>query len=519
MADSELDILIRLLSETKGADQVQAALNKTKDATTDVSKATDGLSDATKEGTKEAEKFELSHRAIHQILHLISHESGPEFGAVLSGAMAAGTGGVMILIMAVRELFEWLHKAREAANELRQEAADVQANIWDSQRQAIVDAAKAAQDYRDALRDIASISNVIKAEDDKRMAVLNAQIAAIAKLLEYQEKQALLAAKGDSAEEARIKELFEGKKSSAAESGEVAQIVEMRRAQEELAQNADLAERRFAAAHSALTAAEGSDEATRIKAEMDVLQNKTKGGENDSLQQLFAATGETSYEAAKAKVEEMRQAYQSGSASIMPQGISGSPIMGANEQASIGGTYANAKDALSAVEEIKSKLETLSKAIGDHNDSLAELTKAEADAKRERDDLRGKAKAAKDTFETAEAVYNVKSNEARAEGKTPPGIPPGSAKTGAPPPSVEEVWKNLQHTEDSLYQMLSSGQTMTSQQAAVARQILELQTGHRYQNSQILDALRLIYTDGKAFQAAMERELKGLQHARDQAGY
>jgi prefoldin subunit 5 len=519
MPDTELDILIRLLAETKGGDAVQASLNKTKDATTDLGKATEDLGEKTKEGAKHAEKFELSHRAIHQILHLISHEAGPEFGTAVSGAMAAGTGGVLILIMAVRELFEWLHKAREAASELRQEAADMQVNIWESQRQAMADAANAAQDYRDALHDIASISNTIKAEDDRRMAVLNAQIAAIAKLLEYQEKQALIAAKGDAAEEARVRELFEGKKSSAEESGEVAKIVEMRRAQEELAQNADLAKRRFEAAHSALTAAKANDEALRAQSEIQVLKNKAKGGENDLQNQLYAATHETDYDAAKAKVEEMRRAYESSSANIMPQGISGSPVMGANESAAVGGAYAKAKDALTAVEEIKAKLDRLTKSISDHDTSLKELTKAETDAKKEMDALADRTRTAKEALETAEAVYSVKANEAHAEGKTPPGIPPGSAKTGSPPPSVGEVWKNLQHTEDSLYQMLSSGQTMTAQQAAVARQILELQTGHRYQNSQILDALRIIYTDQNAFKAAMERELKALQHARDQAGY
>src|SRR4051794_6592263 len=117
-SDSQLDIIIRLLAETQGADKVQAALDRTKDATGDLTKTTENLGKTTQEGTKHAEKFELSHRAIHQILHLIARESGPAMGGAVAGAAALGTGNVLLMIMAVKELFEWIKKSQEAAAEL-----------------------------------------------------------------------------------------------------------------------------------------------------------------------------------------------------------------------------------------------------------------------------------------------------------------------------------------------------------------------------------------------------------------
>src|SRR4051812_6649028 len=135
-ADSTLDILIRILAQTQGADQVQAALDKTKDATADVGHATDELSEKTKDNAKHTEHAALSHRDLHKILHTIARESGPEMGFALAAGAALATGSISVLVMAGKELIEVIHKQREKAAELRAEQAQIQTSVWDAQREA-----------------------------------------------------------------------------------------------------------------------------------------------------------------------------------------------------------------------------------------------------------------------------------------------------------------------------------------------------------------------------------------------
>ena len=112
-ADQTLKILIQFgIVNEADAERAKQVLSDAKDKTKDLGRSEE-------EGAEHASLFHKNHRLIHQVLHLIAHESGPAMGAALSAAGAAAGGGLLFGVMAAKELFEWLHQLKEAANEFK----------------------------------------------------------------------------------------------------------------------------------------------------------------------------------------------------------------------------------------------------------------------------------------------------------------------------------------------------------------------------------------------------------------
>ena len=102
----------------------------------DVKAANDLLAE-TNQGT---EKLAVTHRELHQILHLIAREAGPEAAAILGTIGAASGGGLMIGVMAARELFT-------ALKQIQEEAAKAQEAV----RKTFVETLTGAEDAHDAI--------------------------------------------------------------------------------------------------------------------------------------------------------------------------------------------------------------------------------------------------------------------------------------------------------------------------------------------------------------------------------
>jgi len=191
-ADASLEILIKSVLDATGyrmneeeAKKLQGSLGK--------------LSDTTKEGAKAAEKSEISHRALHQILHLIGAEAGPAAGAALSGVAAAATGGMLFAVMAIRELFEWLHGAAEKAKQFK-ETMEAQIDISGlvggvkDVKDAVDDTGKAVDKFFEDLEHKAADKNGFKKIADD-------QIAHLQRVAEAEKK---LAAEEADREKARL---------------------------------------------------------------------------------------------------------------------------------------------------------------------------------------------------------------------------------------------------------------------------------------------------------------------------
>jgi hypothetical protein len=130
--------------------------------------ATKELGTAEEAGAEHADKMHISHRALHQILHLIGHVAGPEAGAALAGvgAAAMGSGGIMMAVMAVRELYQAFAEAKKQAEELKNKSAEAMAEVAKQADEATTkmnDAAKSVEDFWKGLNNKEAIAAVHEA--------------------------------------------------------------------------------------------------------------------------------------------------------------------------------------------------------------------------------------------------------------------------------------------------------------------------------------------------------------------
>lgn len=153
MADesSSLDILINTLANTKGTEQVAAALAGLKKQVEDqrdqigqLEKANEKLNSGLKEGAGHVEHLHINHRALHRIMHMIGHETAPELGLALTGAMMGSLGAVIALGAAFEFISKVTEKAAEATKKLAEEQASLNTDVWKS----MLDGAKQAEDHR-----------------------------------------------------------------------------------------------------------------------------------------------------------------------------------------------------------------------------------------------------------------------------------------------------------------------------------------------------------------------------------
>src|SRR5262249_16320867 len=100
-ADSSLDILIRLLADTKGADPVQKSCNPTKEGTSQ-------LATETGKAAEKTDTFNRHGREMHELAGKLNHVV-PALGEALKAALnpeAAGIIGLVIALELAGKLFE-----------------------------------------------------------------------------------------------------------------------------------------------------------------------------------------------------------------------------------------------------------------------------------------------------------------------------------------------------------------------------------------------------------------------------
>lgn len=142
MPDLSLEILLKVLSDTVGADKAAEVLAKVKAEAGTGAETFAKLGDETRSlgqdqesAAGHAEHLHISHRAIHQILHLIAHQSGPAAGAVIAGVVgAASGGGAMAGVMVIKQLAEAFKQVAEEAEKAQDKIREMvgeQASLWE----------------------------------------------------------------------------------------------------------------------------------------------------------------------------------------------------------------------------------------------------------------------------------------------------------------------------------------------------------------------------------------------------
>lgn len=471
MPDSELDILIRLLAQTQGADAVQAALNKTKEVTADASKSTEDLNEKTKEGTKEGEKFELSHRAIHKILHLIAHESGPAMGTAITGAAAAGTGSIMLLIMAVKELFELFEHLKQKQEEM----AAAKAEGWINQQQAIENAATSAENFAKGLEHAKTATGELERQFAQEDAVLAAQIDSHKKLIAAIEGEQLAAANGDKAKEQEIKDRFEDLRREYDATSELlkleserAQLAKLQKAQAPLSATADVAEK-------SKEAAEHNQGAAELKSRVENQdEKKLRAAYDEAVERIERSASGPTVEAARAEAEAMKDEDKDVQAFL---------------------AYENDKKALEA-----------------HKKRVDALTEAADKAVKARDENTQAIEKQSSKVETDEAVSKVHQKTFRDERA----IQDVSRLGGEQeiPGLVEAVAGNME--------ALQHGQKLSAQQIQTNRVLVQLMTDLGYGAKVTFDTINSLAQNQRnilRMHTTLQRQIDDIKHSVAQSGY
>lgn len=298
MGDNAREFKIKI---TSSADN--AAIQTSAAALQGVSKETAKLGEANEEGAKHAEHSGLSHRALHQILHLIGKESGPEAGAAISGLAAAGTGSILVAIMAVHQLFTWIESIKKAS----EETAAASAESWMKQRDSIDEAARSAEDFAKGLEHSKTATAEMKEAFAQEKAVLEAQIEGHKKLIDAIEKEQLAEAGGDKGKEQQIKERFEDLKREYDITAEILKLQQAREnlrklegAQGGLAAGAEAAEK-------SKESAMGNQGAAILKARVDAQdEKKLKVAYDEAIERIEKSASGPTKEAAEAEAQAMK---------------------------------------------------------------------------------------------------------------------------------------------------------------------------------------------------------------------
>ena len=157
------------------------------------------------EGAPDSQGIPGGVRGLHMALRLIAREAGPAAGAAIGALAAATTGGMLAAILAVHELFDWLHKAREKAEQLRAQQDD----LWQAIQSGAADAATSQDDFNRKLAEATRVSDGLQRSFEARRKLLDDEIAAHEKLLAAIEKVQLAEAAGDKDKQAAIKARFD----------------------------------------------------------------------------------------------------------------------------------------------------------------------------------------------------------------------------------------------------------------------------------------------------------------------
>lgn len=177
------------------------ALNKTAQAET---RAVGDLgAEAERAGEKTA-GLKMEARGLHSALFLIASEAGPAAGAAIAGAASLMTGSLLVAVLAVHELFNWIHQLRQESDNFY----DEQAALWVAVQNGARDAADSAQAFADKLSDSHDKSDELNVSFSASSRILEAQIEDHKRILKAIEAEQLAAAKGDLAKEAEVRQRF-----------------------------------------------------------------------------------------------------------------------------------------------------------------------------------------------------------------------------------------------------------------------------------------------------------------------
>src|SRR5262249_53996529 len=146
-----------------------------------------------------AEKVNIKSRDMHKIMHELNHIA-PGLGSAFRAAFNPASLGILAFIFVLQQVKKVLDESKQAA----EEHARASVAQWEAQRQAVMDAKTAADEYAEAISKIGTNVDTLKQKEDNELATLNAILEARKKILDAQEAAELAAAKNNPIAQAEI---------------------------------------------------------------------------------------------------------------------------------------------------------------------------------------------------------------------------------------------------------------------------------------------------------------------------
>jgi hypothetical protein len=169
-SDSSLDILIRTLADTAGAEKVKESLNRVTSTTQEHGKATE-------EAAKSVEKHSGHMKGLHKIFHALN-EVVPGLGVVMQAAFSPIGAAITVAVMALRAFHEKMRETNEEFKRMEEEAAKPLTHRLEAIREATVHAATGMAELKDRLEQAATGQIGLKEQTEKALTALREQAAA-----------------------------------------------------------------------------------------------------------------------------------------------------------------------------------------------------------------------------------------------------------------------------------------------------------------------------------------------------
>ena len=391
--EREFKIRIATSADTSGARKEAEALREIKEQAGGTNSSLEQLELGMDKGEKASKRSGISHRALHLIFRQVGEASkGLEVGLMaVSGVMMGSlTFGIFAVVAAVKALIDHFERQKQIALE----AAKATVQFWTDALQGNADARKAAADYATAIHNIITAVDKLKQKESEEEAVLKRLLAARLAIIAAMEKADLLGAKGDKAEEGRIKTRYEGAKSAIELENEQDEIdLKKRHLDEQVADGMKKEQASDAAERAKEAGAPGRSEASSAAARLPKL--------TEELATLQAARMKPEELAAlKGKVAEDVEQFKKGGAGAFGEAALGNAMARAE-------LLKKAQGAEQAYSAAQQEYEQSQADIERFKTDTAALAKAAADALRELGKAVETARATVGEISKSEAVHGV----------------------------------------------------------------------------------------------------------------
>jgi hypothetical protein len=183
--DTSLDIEINLKANTAGGPQATAAINQV----TDAQKKLQAIFNSTKNlppppkppgaDPKDNQQLEQHNKHLHE-MHRLFHglnEVVPGLGFAMQAAFSPIGASIGAGLAVLRVFNEHIKAMDEATKKTLEEAAKPLTHTLEAQREALIHAATAAQEFKDRLADAARTQQTVKEQTEAAIAALKAQTA------------------------------------------------------------------------------------------------------------------------------------------------------------------------------------------------------------------------------------------------------------------------------------------------------------------------------------------------------